>query len=266
QVTQQLEVIPSKPAPGALKRPLDNCLIRYIFENKSDRVRNVGTRVRIDTMCGNNDGAIFASPTTHPGVLLDGVMLEGEKVPEFIEMLEKPNLQNPGFKGIFTFKMAKHLEPPNKIVLTSLGAFGDWDVPAMQAGGDSAVAFFWDPKEVKAKAKREIAFALGQGIATNPDNEGKVATQFSGNFEPNKEFTVTAYIEDPIDGQNLTLELPKGMERVGGKATQTVPTPNGTGQSVVMWKARVVDLGTHVVRIRSSNGVTYTRTITVSRP
>ena len=30
------------------------------------------TRVRIDTMCGNNDGALFAAPT-RPGEILNGV-------------------------------------------------------------------------------------------------------------------------------------------------------------------------------------------------
>ena len=95
---------------------------------------------------------------------------------------------------------------------------------------------------------------------------GKVTLQFGGSFEPNKEFTVTAYVEDPVEGQSLSLELPKGMQRTGGKDTQAVPAPDTAGQSVVLWKGRVMDVGTHELRIRSSNGVIYTRTITISRP
>ena len=73
-------------------------------------------------------------------------------------------------------------------------------------------------------------------------------------------------MDDAVEGQSLTLELPKGMQRTAGKDTQAVPAPDTLGQSVVLWKGRVLELGTHELRIRSSNGVTYTRTITISRP
>jgi hypothetical protein len=294
-ITMVLEVVPGRPYaknPGApQKRRMDTLLIKHIIENHGAKPHQVGARVYIDTMCGNNDGAIFASPTTHPGKLLDGVMLKDKDVPEFIEMLEVPNLQNPGFKGYFTFKMGKKVESPNKIVLTRLGAMQDgWDVQAMAAGGDSAVAFFWDPREIKPKEKREVAFALGQSIACNPENEGKVFLNFAGNYEPNREFTVTAYVDDPIEGQTLTLDLPAGLELIGGRATQSVPPLSAHGQemaplkgeakgavkvvgageeigarSIVLWKARVKELGSYAIRIRSSNGVTYTRNVTIGR-
>jgi len=271
KITMILEIVPGKPfeknAVGPQKRRMDTLLIKYVLENAGTKSHEVGAGVFIDTMCGNNDGAIFASPTTHPGKLLDGVVLAEQNVPEFLEMLEIPNLQNPGFKGIFTFKMGKGMEGPNKIVLTSMQAgLGNWNVRAIPAMGDSATAFFWDPREIKAQGKREVAFALGMGIACNPENEGKVSIDFGGNFEPHKEFTVTAYVDDPIEGQSLTLELPKGMVRTEGKDTQSVPPPADGGQSVVLWKGRVQELGTYPVRIRSNNGVTYTRTIAITRP
>jgi hypothetical protein len=198
------------------------------------------------------------------------MVLKDKGVPEFIEMLEVPNLQNPGFKGVFTFKMANKLEGPNKVVLTGMrgGVAGDgWDVLPVQANGDSAAVFYWDPQQIPANGKREIAFAMGMGIAGSPENDGKVLVNFGGNFEPNKEFTVTAYVIDPIEGQSLTLDLPKGMERTGGRPTQAVPLPGegASGQSVVLWKGRVKELGNFTVRIRSSNGVIYTRNIAISR-
>jgi hypothetical protein len=265
KITQILEVIAGKPydKTAPQKRRMDCLLIKYLVENTGNQDHKVGVRMHIDTLVVNNDGAIFASPTTHPGKLLDGVMLKGKDVPDFIEILQNPSLENPGFKGVFTFKVGK-LQGPERIVLTSLGAGGNWDVQAIPAMGDSACAFYWENMEIKPKSKHEVGFAYGQSVACNPENEGKVYINFGGNFEPNKTFTVTAYVEDPVEGQALTLMLPPGLERVDGKDTQTVPQPVGDGQSVVMWRCRVRQLGTFPVRIRSSNGVTETRVVTVA--
>jgi len=269
RITMMIEVVPGKPyvknPSGPVPRRMDTLLFKYVIENTGNVARKVGCRMHIDTYCVNNDGAIFASPVTHPGKLLDGVMLQGKDVPDFVEILQVPDLNNPGFKGIFTFKFANKLEGPNRIVLTSLGAGGQWDIQAIPAMGDSAVAFYWDQQDIKPKSKREIAFAYGQGIACNPESEGRVSIDFGGSFEPSKAFTVTAYVEDPIDGQSLTLLLPPGVERVDGKDTQAVPAPGDTGQSVVMWRCRLAQPGTYPIRIRSSNGVTQARLVTVTK-
>jgi hypothetical protein len=269
RITMIIEVVPGKPymknPAGPVPRRMDTLLFKYVIENTGNVAHKVGCRMHIDTYCVNNDGAIFASPSTHPDKLLDGVMLQGKEVPDFVEILQVPDLKNFGFKGIFTFKFANKLEGPNRIVLTSLGAGGQWDIQAIPAMGDSAVAFYWDEQDVKPKSKREIAFAYGQGIACNPESEGRVSIDFGGSFEPNKTFTVTAYVDDPIDGQSLTLLLPPGVERVDGKDTQAVPMPGDTGQSVVLWRCRLAQPGTYPIRIRSSNGVTQTRLVTVTK-
>src|SRR5262249_25326606 len=153
-------------------------------------------------------------------------------------------------------------EAPSRVLLTSHGA-GDngWDVPVIQAMGDSDVAFFWDPVTVPPGGKRELAYAHGQGIATSPENEGRVNVALGGSFEPSKRFTVTAYVDDPVESQSLALELPPGMELAEGKALQPVPPPNESNSSVVVWRARVLRPGTFPLRVRSSNGVTYTKHI-----
>ena len=267
-VTQWMEVIPSKvtkAAPGQ-KRRRDTLLTKYILENKDTKPHTVGVRVRIDTMCVNNDGALFASPTTHPGKILNGIELKGKDLPEWMQILEVPDLKNPGFVGYYTFKVGK-LEGPHRVLCTAHFAQDmGWDVQVIQSQGDSDCVIYFEPKVLQPGEKREVAYAYGGGVASNPENEGKVTLQFGSSFEPNKEFTVTAYVEDPVEGQSLSLELPKGMQRTAGKDTQAVPAPDTAGQSVVLWKGRVMDVGTHELRIRSSNGVIYTRTITISRP
>jgi hypothetical protein len=265
QVTQVIEVIAGRPYDKSApqKRRLDCLLFKYVLENTGAGTHKVSVRQHIDTLVVQNDGAIFASPSTHPNKLLDGVAFKGKDIPDFVEILENPDLKNPGFKGVFSFRVGK-LQGPDRIVLTSLRAGGQWDVPAIQAMGDSACAFFWENIELKGKSKHEVGFAYGQSLAVNPENEGKVHIHFGGNFEPSKTFTVTAYVEDPIEGQALTLLLPKGVQRLDDRDTQTVPQPMRDGQSVVMWRCRVQELGTFPIRIRSSNGVTETRTVTVA--
>src|SRR5262249_6843974 len=150
--------------------------------------------------------------------------------------LQHPDLRDPGLKGFFTFKLGQSLEGPGKVVFTNSNAVrrDQWDVLAAPVNGRSTCALFWDPRELQPQAKRELAFAYGQGIA-NP-NEGDIIVEFSGLFEPGKSFAITAYVEQPIDSQSLTLQLPKGIALMDSKATQIVPRGDESRASVVMWR------------------------------
>lgn len=264
--TQRLEVIPSKAAPGQAKRPLDNVLIRYIIENTGDKTRKVGVRVRVDTMCGNNDGALFAAPT-RPGEILNGTELKGKTLPEFVKIMEVPNLQNPGFHGHFTLKLPGQRIGPDKFVCTShAGGDNGWDAPVVPSNGDSDCILFWSPREIRAGEKIEMAYAYGQGIASLPESEGRLKVALGGNFEPGKIFTIQAVVEEPALGQTLQLELPDGMTLVEGSPMQPASiSSDKIATAATLWKARVDRLGDFTVRIRSSNGITETRTITVAR-
>jgi hypothetical protein len=268
RVTQTVEIVPTKPGgpkPGQ-KRRLDAVLVRYEVENKDSKPRKIAVRAATDILIVDNDGALFAAPN-RPGKVLDGVMLKDKDVPDYVQVLQRPDLKNPMFVAHFTYKLGKRLEPPTRVVLTGLRAFGGgWEIAAVPAGGDSAMAMYWDPREIKPGGKRELAYAYGQGIATDPENEGKVGVELGGSFEPGKTFTVTAYVENPAPGQTLTLELPAGMERVEGKELQLVPPATNEGNSIVLWKGRVTKLGKFVLRVRSSTGVTQTKVITITRP
>jgi hypothetical protein len=267
RVTLTLEVVPGKPSrprPGApIPRLMDTLLVRYSIENLGTEPHTVGCRTFVNTLVVENDGALFASPTTHPNQVLNGVVLKDKEMPDFLEVLQRPNLKDPGFKGVFTFKLGGNLEKPGKVVLTTYGARGPRDVPAQRAG-DSACAFYWEPQELPPQAHRELAFAYGHGIAST--NAGRVSADFGGSFAPGKTFTVTAYVDDPMDGQSLTLLLPEGVERQGGKATQVVPLAGDDGRGVVLWRCRLAQVGTYPIRIRSSDGVTQSWTVKVTPP
>jgi hypothetical protein len=268
RITQTVEIVPGKPSaknvPGQ-KRLMDTVLTRYFIENKDSRPHTIAVRVFMDILIVDNDGALFAAPN-FPNKILDGVVLKDKQVPDYLQVLQRPSLQNSGFVAHFSYALGRERERPSRVVLTGLRASNIWEIQAVQAGGDSAMAMFWDEKVVPPGAKRELAYAYGRGIASNPENEGKVELALGGSFEPGKLFTVTAYVEDPQPGQTLTLQLPAGMERVEGKEWQPVPEPSANGNSMVLWKARVRRLGEFPLRVRSSTGVTQTKVITVSRP
>lgn len=265
--TQILEIVPGrpfgKPTPG-MKRRMDTCLCRYIVENKSKVEKTVELRTGIDILINNNDGALFAAPTMFPGKVLNGIMLENKTLPEFVQVLERPDANNPGFFGVLTTKFAK-MEGPNRVALTNLGAFGAWEVNVAPAG-DAALAMYWPAKKLRPGEKREMVFAYGGGIASSPDNQGNVSIGLSGSFEPGKTFTVTAHVEDANPSHTLTLDLPEGMRRIEGKETQPVPEPIGdSSTSVVVWKASVERLGDFDLKVRGSDGVTQIKSLKITR-
>src|SRR5262249_46237441 len=145
---------------------------------------------------------------------------KGQVMPDYVQVLQRPDVKNPGYVTHFTLKVGK-LEPPTRFVCTNLGAcfMGGWEIPA-QPAGDSAVGTLFDAKAVGAGGKRDMAFAYGIGIAANPENEGRVNLHLNGSFEPGKQFTVTAYVDDALESQSLALDLPPGLTRVDGKPTQ----------------------------------------------
>jgi hypothetical protein len=262
-IAQEVEVIATKAKRGQ-KRRRDALLVNYIIENKDDRPHSIGLRIFMDVFIVNNDGALFAAPT-EPGKVLDGVELKGKKLPDYVQFLQQPNLQNPGFVAHMTLNFGRAFEKADRVVLTSLGAQqGPWEVGVQQAGGDSAMAVFWEPREIKAHTKRQIAYAYGQGIAPTPEADGAFALELGGSFEPGKLFTVAAMVPDPAPGQSLTLELPPGMELIEGRQRQPVPALNEDTGSMVLWKGRVQQTGRYAVRVHSSTGITHAKIVTIS--
>jgi hypothetical protein len=267
RVMATITVVPTKPQGKNAKRRLDAMLIHYLVENQSKQPHTVGLRVYMDTFVVDNDGCLFAAPTM-PGKVLDGTVLKDKLLPPYVQLLQRPDLKNPGFVAHLTLDLGSKLEKADRVVLTRHGSgFNTWEMPAFMAGGDSALGVFWEPKEIKPGGKREIAYGYGQGIATSPESEGQVEMLLGGSFEPGKVFSVTAYVNDPAPGQSLTLQLPDGMALAEGKEVQSVP---GLGDhehsSVVFWRVRLLRLGEFPVRVRSSTGVTSGKIISVTQP
>jgi hypothetical protein len=268
-VTQIQEVVPSK-LPGPLKpgqkRKMDTVLFKHIFENKGTQDVKCALRLRMDAFNWTTDGPALWAPTTLPGKILDGVSVTGKDIPEYMISIQNRDLKNPGHLAYFTFDQGGKWEKPSKVVVTSHGAFDmGWDVQVVPGNFDTDYVLYWVEKPLKPKEKRVIMYGYGTGLATNPDNEGRVTPVLGGSFEPGKSFTVTCYVDDPVAGQNLTLHVPEGMALLEGKETQPVPAPDDDNRGVVLWKARVLQPGTFALQVESSNGVTLTKTVAVEK-
>jgi len=266
RVTATFTLTPTKPSTRGAKRQLDAVLCHYLIENKGNRPHKVGLRIYMDVYVVNNDGAQFAAPTM-PGKILNGVELKGKTLPPYVQLLQVPNLKNPGYVAHLTLDLGSRVEKADRVVLTQHGAggaFGGWDMPAMVAG-DTALGVFWEPKEVKAGGRRVLAYGYGKGLAASPESEGVVRLALGGSLQPGKGFDLTAYVSDPAPGQSLTLQLPPGMELLEGPACQPVPEPPGEEPaSLVRWRARVVRPGEYTLGVRSSTGLTLRKLIAVS--
>jgi hypothetical protein len=265
-ITNEVEATPTKPAKAGEQRRLDAVMSRYIVKNNDNVAHTVAMRIRIDTYC-NNDGALFAAPT-FPGKILDGMEMKGKTLPPYVQILQVPNLANPVNTGHFALKLGSKIIGPDRFVCTYHGAGENgWEVQVQQAMGDSDCVMYWNDYSVPPGGTVAFGFAYGKGLAVTPESEGRYNITFGGSFEPGKLVTITANVDDPLSNQTIELELPTGMELVEGKRVQPVPTPPlDLATSVVLWKCRVKELGEHTLRFRSSNGMSQTRTVTVTRP
>lgn len=263
-ISQEVEVVPTKARSGQRRR-LDAAMVRYLVDNQDTQPHKVGIRIYMNPFIVNNRGALFAAPN-QPDKILNGVELKDKQVPSYLQLLQRPDLKNPGFVAHMTYNFGKAFDMPNRVILTGRAGFvNQWDLQVVQSMGISALGVYWDPKEIKAGTKKKMAYAFGEGVASSPEGDGLVAVVLGGSFEPGKLFTVAAYVQDPTTGQTLTLELPSGMERVEGKVRQPVPPVDDDGNCMVLWKARVLNTGTFTLRVHSSTGVTQTKLISIRR-
>jgi hypothetical protein len=265
-ITQTLDIVPSLPAevaPGKFKRFLDTCLITYTLENRDKKAHKVGMRLEVDTLIGTNDGVPFTVPGLRGLVDTKHDFVGADKVPDFIQALEVPDLKNPGTVAQMTLKVGRGLESPSRVSLTHwTGGFAKWDVPLEDMGADSAVILYWEPKELQPKEKRVIGFAYGLGSIATQEG-GALGLTVSGALEKGVSFSAVARVTKPAPGQKLTLVLPPGLKLINGKETEPAAEPNAKGVSVVTWHVVAQKAGQFRVEVRSSDGATAAQNITI---
>lgn len=266
RITQTVELTASKTAGEAAKRRMDAVIVHYTLENTGKNPHTVGLRTTIDSFLITSRNCKFSTPN-RPGKLLDAVEFKDARdLPPYVQVLQMPDLKNPGLVAWVTFNLGGAVERPDRVVLTSnLGRRDLWELNVMAGGFNSLVGFFWDPKEIRPGGKRELAYGYGLGLAMPLSPDSSFFVDLGGSFEIGKTFTISALVSDPAEGQTLKLELPKGLERIEGKDIQPVPLSVGdTSESMILWKGRVLEYGRFPIQIRSSAGVTKTTILTVA--
>jgi hypothetical protein len=273
-IVQDVEIV-----RGSQSGQPDTCLVRYVLENRDTVAHQVGLRFLLDTFVGARDGVPFAVPGL--AQLCDtSCDRQGADVPDFLQALEKDDLKSPGTVAHLTLQLGLRLEAPARV---TLGAWPDdkfmgqakanltgWDVPllSLKEPADSAVTLYWLEKELPPKGRRELGFAYGLGTLAADGGAGRLAVAVGGSFLPGGDFTVAAYVKDPVAGETLTLELPKGLTLTAGDKTVTVPAlPPGASPplALVRWRVRsdAAAQTSYPVRVSSSAGPAQARTVIV---
>ena len=74
-------------------------------------------------------------------------------MPDFVQVLEKPDLKKPGLIALLNFKVGSKVEAPTRVSLTRWpGVSLIWEIPLVPMAEDSAVAMYWNPRELKVVA------------------------------------------------------------------------------------------------------------------
>jgi hypothetical protein len=269
RVTQILEVMPSKQpvdiGKGQQRRRMDTLLVRYLFENTGKQPVNCGLRLEVDTLIGNNDGV----PFTVPGlgfVAAWADFTEPAKVPDFVQALETGSLRDPGTIVHISLKVGGGIEAPSRVTLCHWSRNGDLsNIRPVPMGSDSAIIMVWPDQMLVAGQSREMGYGYGLGSVSATDPGGTLGVTLGGNFDIGQSFTVTAYVNKPVANQTVALELPPGLQRIKGEETQRVATPTIGTTSIVSWEAKVLQTGVFPVKVRSSTGITQTKTVTIAR-
>jgi hypothetical protein len=238
EVTQTVEVV-----PGELSRRYDTCLVSYRIENKDRRPHTVGIRFLLDTYIGENDGVPFTIPGD-PNLCDTLKEFDGrDKVPDYIQALEKPDLSNPGTVAHLQFRVSSRLESPTRVLLghwphrnmdkidpryaDAKGEDTLWNVPLVSMRAlhdsklrlpdgsvppkDSAVTMYWDPEPLGAGKAREVGFTYGLGNVSSGEGGGRLLLTVGGRLVRDGEFTLTALVANPRPGEQLTLTVPSGL-------------------------------------------------------
>ncbi len=225
--------------------------IKYEITNNSGSSKNIGGRIMLDTMLGDNDGAPFKIPGI--GDVTTEAQYVGDQIPQYWQSFD--NLTNPSVisSGTFYKTLAQR---PDMVQFAYWGDISgsDWDyrVDSNQSlTGDSAVAAYYNPTTVANGATKSFATYYGLSDFSFGDITGEVAMQVSAPtaLEKNAEgtayndnpFTVTAYVTnqtaDTINDLSVTLNIPSEFVLGEGvSATKQTGTITTGQEKLISWQ------------------------------
>ncbi len=283
KITQEVEIV-----PGQQSRRLDTCLVRYILKNRDTLPHQVGIRFMLDTFIGSNDGVPFAVPGSSELCDTEMTFNTSDRVPDFVQALERDDLRNPGTVAFLQFRVGENIEGPSRVHLggwpnpelhkigiqAARAQLTGWNVPFISmkerigngSMNDSAVTMYWNEQTLEPGKTRVVGFTYGLGNVDTRESGGDLLLTAGGRLVPNVDFSLMALVHDPKPDETLTLELPTGVEAAGQQMTRKVPAvPPGASRrdSPVTWRLRASKEGKYELTVRSSTGAKQKLPLTI---
>ncbi|MBM7555986.1 cohesin domain-containing protein [Halanaerobacter jeridensis] len=226
----------------------DTAQIRYRITNQGESSKEVGARVMIDTMLGENDGAPFR--IKNKAITADKVY-SSDEMPSFWQAFD--TLSNPKVTAQGTIK-GPGLTQADKVYFADWGSLADdaWKFEFnpgqefMRKGEfelDSAMALFWQPQKLSPGETKDYVtnYGLG-GITVVP---GLLSLGVTSPAEivmdrPDKKAQIVAYVQNTaeIEAEDVKIELklPEQLKLESEKRIKNLGhmKPGATAQ--VMWE------------------------------
>ena len=228
----------------------DTARISYTVQNTDSASHEVGLRVMLDTMLGENDGAPFRFG--EKAVTTDTAYV-GAEIPAFFQAFD--TLTEPKVTAQGTLRDASVTEP-SRLYVSNWGSLADgpWDTDFTpgrdftrkgEFGLDSAIALYWDPTPLAAGESRTYSTLYGLGGITIVSGELVLGVtspaRVLADARRPAEFPVVAYVQNAGQGaaRNVvaSLTLPAGLALAPGEQAREVLgklAPGETGQA--SWK------------------------------
>ncbi|MGM0370333.1 MAG: cohesin domain-containing protein [Bacillota bacterium] len=226
----------------------DTAEIRYRITNQGEETKEVGTRVMIDTMLGENDGAPFR--IRNKAITSDKSYTASE-TPHFWQAFD--SLDDPKVTAQGTIK-GPGLTTPDKVYFSDWGSFADgiWDFDFnpgekfLRKGEfelDSAMALLWDPEELAPGETKDYVsnYGLG-GITIVP---GLLSLGITSPAElvmdqADKKAQIVAYVQNTAEitaeDVKVELELPSQLELSSDKLVKELQDMKPGSTAQVMWE------------------------------
>lgn len=248
-LTQTLSLISA--TPGGEPNTVE---IRYAVRNNDSSAHDIGLRIMLDTMLGNNDGAPFRVPNI--GDITTETEFLSADIPQYFDVFD--DLANPTVQAKGSI-VGSSATPPDRLVMAHWGKIYDspWDyvIDNTSVFSDTALAYFWNPVSVGAGEERVFVtyYGLGQmSVVTSGDftlalsSYSALARRSDNSLDPNP-FLVTAYIQNSgnadIYGASAEISLPQGLSLAAGDAAvKNVGDLSPAQQKQIAWQV-AADVG-----------------------
>lgn len=214
---------------------VDTIQIKYTLTNVGRSMREVGLRIMIDTLIGDNDGVPFVVPG-HKGIVTEALEFTGAQVPESFQALEEPDLAEPGVIVRMRLQGGETTRPDRLVITHWPGSSADWNFPLTDLGHDSAVGLYYEPRSMARGESRTIVTCYGLGeISSAESGNACLSLSFERAVELKDKFWITALVIAPHAGQTACLALPAGLDFSDGYEPRQDVTLDGE-YTQVSWR------------------------------